>query len=264
MLKSIAALMIVAVSHLAGTSAVAGESPADDNGPQTYETARELAQKTPGVKNLRDIVLAMHGYADVFKRFPPAVLKSPKGELYSWRVEILPVLKHYVRKIEPQKLNGNITREVYNQLIADCGYDINAPWDSPQNAKVLEEMSEFYRHPLDAAESTLSGFYAVVGTGTAFDPDENTPFDRAWMSTTLMVVESRNREPWTKPVDITYSPTGTVPRFGGFTENGFLAATCDGAVHFVPDATSPDTLRAFLSKTQDDTFKIVGIPYRYK
>jgi len=78
-----------------------------------------------------------------------------------------------------------------------------------------------------------------------------------------MIVESRSSEPWTKPIDIAYSKSATVPRLGGFTTNGFLALSCDGAVHFVSDTVSPDTLRAFITKDTSDAFKIVGIPIQY-
>jgi hypothetical protein len=78
-----------------------------------------------------------------------------------------------------------------------------------------------------------------------------------------MIVESRSNEPWTRPIDIAYSKTATVPRFGGFTDNGFLVLTCDGAVHFVSNSVLPESLRAFISKDPTDAFSIVGVPYRY-
>ncbi|MEX1229832.1 MAG: DUF1559 domain-containing protein [Planctomycetaceae bacterium] len=269
MLRSITALMMVLMCFC-GSLSMGGEAEKGESAdPKTYEEAVELTKQTPGFKNLQKLGLALHGYHDHFKRFPPAVLLAPNAQTYSWRVELLPVIKHYVNRIEPEKLTGEKTREEYNQLIAECGYDITEPWDSPKNADILKNIPEVFRHPDDAVDSRFSAYYAVVGTGTAFDPEQYTQYIQSqyaeelkWMSTTLMVVESRSREPWTKPVDIVYSPSGTVPRFGGFTKDGFMSLTCEGAVHFIPETTTPDALRAFLSKTTDDAFVIVGIPHQ--
>lgn len=235
--------------------------------PTTYDEARTLAEKTAGFNNLQRIGLAFHGYHDVFEQFPPAVLFGPDGKTpYSWRVELLPVLKHYVDDIEPDKVSANINREQYNELIAACGYDISQPWDSPKNRPLLGAIPQVYRHPSDKADSVTAAYYAVVGSGTAFDPNDKAQYTdiKGWPATTLMIVESRSREPWTKPIDIAYSKSSTVARFGGFTKNGFLALSCDGGVHFVSDTVSPDMLRAFISKDTTDTFTIVGIPYRYE
>lgn len=233
--------------------------------PKTYEEAVRLTQKTAGYKNLQKIGLAFHGYHDLFGHFPPAVNYAPDGKTpHSWRVELLPVLKHYVDGIDSKKLNNN--REQYNALIKECGYNINEPWDSPANLVVLKTMPPVYRHPYDKPDSIQSAFYAVVGSGTVFDTEEVAQYQdiKDWPASTLMIVESRSRAPWTKPVDIAYSKSATVPRFGGFTNNGFLTLSCDGAVHFIFDSVTPKSLRAFISKDPADTFEIVGVPYRYK
>lgn len=233
--------------------------------PETYEAAKQLSMKTPGYKNLQKIGLAMHGYHDLFDRFPPAVAYAPDGKTpHSWRVELLPMLKHYVAAIEPDKLK-RMDRELYNEAIKDCGYDINQPWDSPENLQVLKSMPPVYHHPSDKPDSTESAYYAVVGKGTAFDPGEIASYTniKDWPASTLMLAESRCRAPWTKPVDIAYSNDATVPRFGGFTVNGYLTLSCDGAVHFIADSVSPDALRAYISKAQNDTFEIPGVPYRF-
>ncbi|MCA9015806.1 MAG: DUF1559 domain-containing protein [Planctomycetaceae bacterium] len=232
--------------------------------PKTYEEAYRLAHQTAGVKNLQKIGLALHGYHDLFGQFPPAVLYAADGKTqHSWRVELLPVLKHYVEGIEPDKLKY-MDRELYNKAIKDCGYDINQPWDSPANQNVLKNMPSVYRHPRDKPDSTESAFYAVVGPGTAFDPGEVAHYKdiKGWPASTLMLAESRSRAPWTKPIDIAYSKDATVPLFGGFTDHGFLVLTGDGGVHFISDTVPPKDLRAFISKDTTDTFDIVGVPFR--
>ena len=235
--------------------------------PATYEGARQLARETPGFKNLQRIGLAFHGYHDIFGRFPPAVLYAPDGKTtYSWRVELLPVLKHYVDGIDSDKLNGSTTREQYNALIQTCGYDITSSWDSDANKDALQNMPDVYRHPISADSANESAYYVATGPGTAFDDSHVSTYTdiKGWVASTLMLVESQSREPWTKPVDIRYAEDATVPRFGGFTKGGSLALTCDGAVHFLHDSTQPDQLRSLVTRDQKDAMSIVGIPFQYK
>ena len=182
----------------------------------SYDEARTLARQTAGYKKLRRIGLAFHGYHDIFGHFPPAILYGPDGKTpYSWRVELLPVLKHYVDQIEPDKISAKTDRKQYDALIAECGYDIRQPWNSPKNRSVLEAIPQVYHHPSDKPDSVSSAYYAVVGSGTAFDPRHTVQYKeiKGWPATTLMVVESRSKEPWTKPIDIAYSKSATVPRF---------------------------------------------------
>jgi hypothetical protein len=235
--------------------------------PASYDEAHAVAAKTAGFKNLQRIGLAFHGYHDIFGQFPAAVLYGPDGKTpHSWRVELLPVLKHYVDGVDANKLRGKMSRAKYDELISGCGYDVSQPWDSQKNRSALEAIPEVYRHPNDKADSITTAFYAVVGSGTAFDPNEIASFTdiKGWPASTLMVVESRSQEPWTKPIDIAYSNSATVPRFGGFTKDGFMALTCDGAPHYISDAVSPESLRALISKETTDNFSIMGIPYRYE
>jgi len=235
---------------------------------ETYEQARQRAHETPGYKNLQKIGLAMHGYHDIFGHFPQAVVYASDGKTpHSWRVELLPVLKHYVNKIDHQKLNASMTRDDYNELIKECGYDVNQPWNSEANAEVLKSMPDIYQHPSQPADATEPAYYVVKGEGTAFDGSKVIgygDYSEPWVGSTLMVVESRGREPWTKPVDLLYAEGAVLPRFGGFTNEGALGMTCDGAVHFLRDSTPPDDLRALITRDPDDQFTIPGIPYRFK
>lgn len=236
--------------------------------PKTYEETVALTRATAGFENLKQIGLALHAYHDLFGHFPPAVVIGPDGKTaHSWRVELLPVLKYYVDGAKPDPfLGGKVSREAYDKAIGECGYDIMRAWWDAKNRSALEAMPSVYRHPNDRPKSSESFVYAVVGEGTTFSPDKPSSYVdiKAWPATTLMLVESRSREPWTKPIDISYSDSATVPRFGGFTTNGFLALSADGAVHFVSDEVSPDELRKFISKDPGQIPAIPGIPYRFQ
>ena len=231
----------------------------------TYDEATSRTKSTAGFKNLQTIGLAFHGYHDIFGRFPPAVLFGPDDKTpYSWRVELLPVLKHYANQIDPQ--TDISTRQAYDAAIAACGYDTLQTCDSPQNQKVLQSIPDAYRHPSDKNDSIDAGFFAISGSGTVFDPATISKYTdiKGWPGSTLMVAEYRAREPWTKPVDIAYSSDATVPRFSGFSRHGFLTLSADGAVHFVSDTVLPNDLRAFISTDQSDSIQIPGIPYQFE
>src|SRR5208283_3147233 len=54
----------------------------------------EVGPRDESMKHLKDIAIAMHGYAEAHDgRLPPAVVTDKDGRpLYSWRVAILPYL----------------------------------------------------------------------------------------------------------------------------------------------------------------------------
>lgn len=269
MTKSSVMLIAVLLSLPSGRSGIADDAVKPEvKQPASHEEAFAVAEKTPGVENLKLIGLALYEYHDHFGQFPAAVHVGPDGRtLHSWRVELLPLLKECAAA-NPADLTGD--RAQWNARIAACGYDINQSWDSVDNRAMLKSMAQVFRHPLDRPDSVATAFYAVVGPGTAFDPGAIAKYDidkyveTAWLHSTLMVFESRSREPWTKPVDIAYSKFATVPRFGGFTKDGFLALACGGAVHYASDAVAPEDLRGFISKDTTDAFNIVGVPCRFK
>jgi len=171
-LKPILVLAVIAAPFIALMLGFTdGTEPAAFREPASYDEARALATNTPGYKNLQRIGLAFHGYHDVFGQFPAATLYAADGKTpRSWRVELLPVLKHYVDGVDGAKLRGNIGREQYDALIAECGYHVTRPWDSPENRSALAAIPADYRHPADNPDTTASAYYAVVGTGTTFDP----------------------------------------------------------------------------------------------
>jgi hypothetical protein len=254
------AAMLRRASCLSLAILVAVAARADDELPagpvRTIAEARQRVKETPGSRNLHRIGLAMHNYHDLFSQFPPTVVMGPDGKTpHSWRVELLPLLDPNVRG-----LKGD--RPSYEAAIRACGYDVTRPWDSPENAAALKAIPEVFRHPDDDPGTTESAFYAIVGPETAMSPDGISLSRLSSPGSALAIVECRSREPWTKPVDVFYFESAATPRLGGFTKGGFLGVACDGAVHFIPDGTKNDTLRAFMTRQTDDAIDLVGVPWR--
>lgn len=204
--------------------------------------ARAAAQRAQSMNNLKQIMLALHNWADVHGgHFPPPVIygKDGKGKVpHSWRVELLPYLE---------------------QAALYEAYKFDEPWDSEANKAVLAKMPAVFRHPAADAKSTYSSYFALTpatlvaeGAGpvlTAFGKRDGVRFVDMLdgTSNTLAVVEAKREIPWTRPDDIVFDPEKPLPELGGFTEDGFNGAFCDGAVRFISGKIDAATLKLLIS-----------------
>ena len=203
------------------------------------QSAREAARRAQCSNNLKQIGLAMHNYHSAFNSFPPAGIAGKDGKpLLSWRVAILPF-------IEQQAL--------YNQ------FKLDEPWDSPNNMKLLQSMPKTYACPsvpnLPPGHST---YRVIVGKGAPFEGTKGLSFQdfTDGTSNTLMVVESQEAVPWTKPDDLALdtdpnglltklaSPHKGSPPGGG----GFNALFADGSVRFLKLSIDLKTFRALTTR----------------
>lgn len=149
--------------------------------------------------NLNKIAEAMHNYVDDHdKRLPPAALRSNAGKpLLSWRVVLLPYLGE---------------EALYRK------FRLDEPWDSDHNLALLDEMPKVYgtAYP-DRIPPFTTRFQVFVGPGTPFETTKGSHyFDDFPDGTgdTVLVAEARDPVPWTKPVDIVYSPDAPIPELG--------------------------------------------------
>ncbi len=188
-----------------------------------------LAFRMQSANQLKMLGTALHNYYDVKKRFPTPVLMGPDGKTpYSWRVAILPYLDR---------------QELYDQ------YRFDEPWDGPNNRKLLEQMPFVFRHPSQPERSQNASYFALTGSETAFRPGKKTSFadihDGA--SNTLMLVEAKREIPWTKPEDIPYDSSESLPDLRGFDKAGFHAVLLDGAVRFLSHTLPEKAIRGMIT-----------------
>ena len=112
----------------------------------SIDAMRVNGRRAQSANNIKQIMLAMHNYADIHGgMFPPAVVygKDGKGKVpHSWRVELLPYLE------------GDA---LYN------AYQFDEPWDSEANKKVLAQMPAVFRDPSADPKSTSSAYFVMVG-----------------------------------------------------------------------------------------------------
>jgi beta-lactamase regulating signal transducer with metallopeptidase domain len=197
------------------------------------------AHKEASKNNLKKLAIAMLMYQDRQKTYPPAVFyKRPDGKTpYSWRVALLLDLGY---------------EELYKQ------YNLDEPWDSPNNRKLLDKMPEVFRCPADKADSTNASYFALVGPVTMFEKNDTGGFKagtkmkdvRDGTAHTILLVEAKRDIPWTKPEDIAYDPEKALPELGGFFDDGFHAVFADGSVHFIPKTISENVLRLLINKDE--------------
>lgn len=189
--------------------------------------ARTAARRARSKNNIKQILLALHNYHERYNHFPPAVVLGPDGKTpHSWRVELLPYLDQ---------------QALYDQ------YRMNEPWDSEHNLKIAETVVPVFSHP-SSSKPANTGYFVVVGDGTAFGSKEGVSFKEITGGTTqtIAIVEAKRDIPWTKPEDIAYDGK-KLPKFGGYYQGGSQVGMCDGSVKFISEFLDDDTLKTLLS-----------------
>ncbi|HEY1860753.1 MAG TPA: DUF1559 domain-containing protein [Gemmataceae bacterium] len=199
------------------------------------QKTREAAARIQSTNNLKQIGLAMHNYHNTNGALPPPAIKGKDGKpLLSWRVAILPYIEE----------DG-----LYKQ------FNLNEPWDSPTNKRLLTQMPKVYAHASADPAKTAAGFThyrAFVGPGAAFDPTLNrgtrfTDFTDG-ITNTILVVEAADPIEWTRPDDLPFSANGPLPRLGVGASSNFNVLLADASTRMLPTNISPQTLRAAITR----------------
>jgi hypothetical protein len=205
------------------------------------QSAREAARRVQCTNNEKQIALAMHNFHDASGKFPAASIAKDGKPLLSWRVAILPYLE------------GN---DLYEQ------FHLDEPWDSPHNKTLIEKMPAVYACPSGTMEKGLTPYQVIVGERAGFRLTE--PRGLAEItdgtSNTLLVVESKEGVPWTKPDDLEFDPEGELPSLGSNHPGGFNAALMDGSVRFIRTTIKPALLKALITPQGGEVIRYEEIP----
>ena len=181
-----------------------GDSKAPKSLLESLARARQTAQLSQSINNLKQLGLAMHNFCSAMNSFPPAIVFGPEGKpWHSWRVLILPYLGE---------------SQLFNE------YDFTQPWDSPKNRLLLNKMPSVYRDPQNGGEpGSVTHFAALVGEKTVFPLSgsritinngvaSNDLYkglgivnitDGTSNTIGIVPVDPARKIPWTKPEDIT-------------------------------------------------------------
>lgn len=213
--------------------------------------AREAAACAECESNLIAIGRALEDYYDTHGRYPSAVARDEKGKaMHSWRVLILPHL-------------GPDAELVYRE------YDMDEPWDGPNNRRLWDKMPPVFRCPSDPGiipEET--SYLAVVGDRTLINSQQSTKRtgDGAFVITdrpaeTMVVLESkRSGVNWMEPVDIPFASlraelnSNNAASPGSEHPHGVNTLMADGSVIRLPEYTSANDLRGMATINGKDEY----------
>ena len=187
----------------------------------------------------KQLLLAMHNYADAHKSFPPNkdARKDDGSSHLSWRVYILPFIGE---------------SDLYAQ------FNLKEPWDSQHNLKLLEKMpSIFSSYPSLVPPGNIKPGYTTyvtpVGTGTVFGGIKPTKFSDITdgTSNTVVLVEVKPEFAvlWTAPTDYNFKVDQAADGLASY-EGQFIAALGDGSVQTFP-ATLPNQTIIHLFQMND-------------
>ncbi len=199
------------------------------------QAAREAARRNASMNNMKNIMLALHNYADRHKgTFLAHAIYDDNGKpLLSWRVSIL-------RELENE--------ELYNQ------FHLDEPWDSEHNKTLIAKMPEVFNDPSSglAASDGKSHYVAPVGARFVFD---GTPKGKGFASirdgssNTIMLlqVDDKHAPVWTKPDDWQYNAKQPKAGLGRLHPGIFLAGFADAHVKSISNEIDVDVFKAMLT-----------------
>jgi prepilin-type processing-associated H-X9-DG protein len=202
---------------------------------------REAARRMTSVNNLKQIGLAMHGFHDVYKAFPPASTYDAKGQpLLSWRVYLLPFVEE-------------------SPLFQE--FRLNEPWDSAHNKKLIARMPQVYRSPaLKNVEKGKTTYLVPVGPNTIFGGKKGMPIQKITdgTSNTIMVLEADDSRAvfWTQPEDYKIDAKNPLAGLVRPGTGGFNAAFADGSVQCMADTLDAATLRGMYTASGGEILKM--------
>jgi hypothetical protein len=216
-------------------------------------SVRGAAERSDCMNNLKQIQLACLVYESVNGTMPPAYIADASGKpVHSWRVLILPYFG------DP----------ALTALYAK--YNLNEPWNGPNNSKLAAQIPSVYRCPSHAktspAAATDGHYFSVVDPASGWPGAAGRPIRQFsdGTSQTLMVLEASGMGiNWMEPRDLAMNQAvkllTTQPRSGhSQVYEGFLTRTyyetssrnvarCDGSVHWMDQLNDPALAEAFLT-----------------
>lgn len=147
--------------------------------------AERAAKQSACTGNLTMIEVLLHAYRVRHGEFPPAVVYDENGEpMHSWRMLLV--------RSELQHEFGN--------------YDLDEPWDGPNNRRFADKAPSCYRCPNDNDATSSSTSYVMIIRPAKIPSDGNGSTESAQNPDLIMVCEFADSDiHWMEPHDLEVS-----------------------------------------------------------
>jgi hypothetical protein len=210
-------------SATVGAVLAAGLVPAVDK-------AREAANRTRSINNMKQIMLAMLNEEAQKQRFPARANFDKQGKpLLSWRVHMLPYLEQ---------------QALYQK------FKLDEPWDSEHNKQLIAQIPEVYQSV--KRKDTKTNYLAVVGPGALFEGTNGTRMAEVkdGLSNTIALVEVDDDRAveWTKPDDFVIDRERPMAGLGRVWPGLFMTGFADGSVRTFPTTLAPADLLGMFTR----------------
>ena len=180
--------------------------------------------------NFKQILIAMHSFADANGGFPGGYADKTGKPGLSWRVALLPYIEQTA---------------LYKQ------FKLDEPWDSPHNKTLISSMPAVYSPPRQSTNG-YTFYRGFTGPNTWLPPQQNARPGQLLLgvkmiqitdgtSNTILVAEAYDPVIWTRPDELPFTQ-GTPPRLGGVFSGGFHVGMADGSVKFLRTGIDAKTL----------------------
>jgi RNA polymerase sigma factor (sigma-70 family) len=190
----------------------------------------DFAQRQKSQEKLKRIANAMINYHDAIGSLPQDSYDLRSGKaLLSWRVHLLPYLDQF---------------SLYKQ------FNLDEPWDSETNRKLLAKLPDIYRTGIEAKDATDTYYQGFAGPETIFEPRRKLTIFQVHdgLSNTLAVAEVGPPVPWSKPADVPYAPDKPFPKVEWPFANVIQFVAADGAYHSLKPDTGELILRRLIER----------------
>jgi hypothetical protein len=223
------------------------------------QKVRGAANTMKSSNNMRQMALAVHNYIDTNKELPGNSY-SPVGKpLLSWRVHLLPYIEQ---------------DNLYKQ------FNLDEPWDSPSNIKLLSQMPKIYANPNEPDVTSKTYYRGFSSPGAVF---EHRPGARPMLNKqkldqgplaklepfslgsvkdlpgeTILFIEAGDPVEWTKPEDLDATAGKPFPPLGGMKlqRNRIQVGFLDGGVKMIRNDLPETTLRAMVTHRGGETIPV--------
>jgi hypothetical protein len=192
------------------------------------QSAREAARRVQSTNNVKQIVVAMHLYHDMYQTLPPAVVKDAEGKpLYSGMVCLLPMMEQ---------------QALYDR------FDKNKAWDAPENMPFSSMSIQTFQDPSNSDTAPGRTDYLLIsGPGSILEdaPGVKRKFSEVkdGLSNTIIVMEVKGNASWAAPNtwDLSKPLDGSHP-------NVVIVGLADGSVKTINRNIDRETLRRLVHR----------------